>query len=419
MDISDEIGRLQQKSQTLAKEIYAKLTPWQTALVARHPQRPYTLDYVREIFTDFHELHGDRMYADDQSIIGGLARFNGMPCMVIGHQKGRDTRNAPRATSACPARGLSQGAAPDAPGREIQPARVHLRGHARRLSRHRRRRARQSEAIGHNLYAMAELKVPVIVTIIGEGGSGGALAIAVGNAVLMLQYATYAVISPEGCASILWRSADKAPEAAEALAIIAPRLKDLGLVDRVVNEPVGGAHRDPASWPACAPRAGRRPAPAAGHDARAARGAAHPAPAVLRRLPGSARLIRAGAGLVAGAAAEVHAPRSAMNTPTAPDAMPSARAGWLPFPCAFPGPGRGAATGAGRPARAPAAHGRGRQRRRRFGHAGAACGRHRREQGIDLLLFHVHHGLQDAADAWSEQTRALARLLACRRTRRA
>ena len=303
VDISDEIGRLQQKSQTLAKEIYAKLTPWQTALVARHPQRPYTLDYVREIFTDFHELHGDRMYADDQSIIGGLARFNGMPCMVIGHQKGRDTERAarnfgmPRPEGYRKALRLMRLAEKfnlpvftfvDTPG-AYPGIGAEERG--------------QSEAIGHNLYAMAELKVPVIVTIIGEGGSGGALAIAVGNAVLMLQYATYAVISPEGCASILWRSADKAPEAAEALAIIAPRLKDLGLVDRVVNEPVGGAHRDPASWPACCARAGRRPAPAAGHDARAARGAAHPAPAVLRRLPGSARLIRAGAGLVAGAAA--------------------------------------------------------------------------------------------------------------------
>ncbi|MGH8816329.1 MAG: acetyl-CoA carboxylase carboxyltransferase subunit alpha, partial [Achromobacter pestifer] len=246
VDISDEIGRLQQKSQTLAKEIYAKLTPWQTALVARHPQRPYTLDYVREMFTDFHELHGDRMYADDQSIIGGLARFNGTPCMVIGHQKGRDTkeraarnfgmprpegyRKALRLMRLAEKFGIPVFTFVDTPG-AYPGIGAEERG--------------QSEAIGHNLYAMAELKVPVICTIIGEGGSGGALAIAVGNAVLMLQYATYAVISPEGCASILWRSADKAPDAAEALAIIAPRLKDLGLVDRVVNEPVGGAHRDP------------------------------------------------------------------------------------------------------------------------------------------------------------------------------
>ena len=246
VDISEEIGRLQQKSQNLAKEIYSKLTPWQTALVARHPQRPYTLDYVREIFTDFHELHGDRMYADDLSIVGGMARFNGSPCMVIGHQKGRDTkeraarnfgmprpegyRKALRLMRLAEKFGMPVFTFVDTPG-AYPGIGAEERG--------------QSEAIGHNLYAMAGLKVPIISTIIGEGGSGGALAIAVGNAVLMLQYSTYSVISPEGCASILWRSADKAPDAAEALAITAPRLKDLGLIDRVVNEPVGGAHRDP------------------------------------------------------------------------------------------------------------------------------------------------------------------------------
>jgi len=246
VDISEEIGRLQQKSQALAKDIYAKLTPWQTALVARHPQRPYTLDYVREIFTDFHELHGDRMYADDLSIVGGLARFNGSPCMVIGHQKGRDTkeramrnfgmprpegyRKAMRLMRLAEKFGLPVFTFVDTPG-AYPGIGAEERG--------------QSEAIGRNLYVMAELKVPIIVTIIGEGGSGGALAIAVGNAVLMLQYSTYSVISPEGCASILWRSADKAPEAAEALAITAPRLKELGLIDRVINEPIGGAHRDP------------------------------------------------------------------------------------------------------------------------------------------------------------------------------
>lgn len=247
VDISDEINRLQQKSQKLAQEIYGKLTPWQTALVARHPQRPYTLDYVREIFTDFHELHGDRMYADDPSIVGGLARFNGASCMVIGHQKGRDTRERalrnfgmPRPEGYRKALRLMRLAEKfqipvftfvDTPG-AYPGIGAEERG--------------QSEAIGHNLYAMAELKVPIISTIIGEGGSGGALAIAVANAVLMLQYSTYSVISPEGCASILWRSADKAPEAAAALAITASRLKELGLVDRVVNEPVGGAHRDPS-----------------------------------------------------------------------------------------------------------------------------------------------------------------------------
>ncbi len=246
VDISDEVSRLQLKSQTLAKNIYAKLTPWQTALVARHPQRPYTLDYVREIFTDFHEMHGDRMYADDQSIVGGMARFNGQPCMVIGHQKGRDTKERAMRNFGMPR--------PEGYRKALRLMRlaekfqlpiftfVDTPGAYPGIGAEERG---QSEAIGHNLYAMAELKVPIISTIIGEGGSGGALAIAVGDAVMMLQYATYAVISPEGCASILWRSADKAPVAAEALAITAPRLKELGLIDRVVNEPIGGAHRDP------------------------------------------------------------------------------------------------------------------------------------------------------------------------------
>jgi len=204
------------------------------------------MDYVREMFTDFHELHGDRMYADDQSIVGGMARFNGVACMVLGHQKGRDTKERamrnfgmPRPEGYRKAMRLMRLAEKfdlpvftfvDTPG-AYPGIGAEERG--------------QSEAIGHSIYAMAELKVPIVTTIIGEGGSGGALAIAVANTVLMLQYATYAVISPEGCASILWRSADKASEAAEALAITAPRLKDLGLIDRVVNEPVGGAHRDP------------------------------------------------------------------------------------------------------------------------------------------------------------------------------
>jgi len=248
VDISDEVNRLQQKSQALAKSIYAKLTPWQTALVARHPQRPYTLDYVREIFTDFHELHGDRMYADDPSIVGGMARFNGAPCMVIGHQKGRDTRERARRNFGMPR--------PEGYRKALRLMRlaekfklpiftfVDTPGAYPGIGAEERG---QSQAIGHNLYAMAELQVPIISTIIGEGGSGGALAIAVGDAVMMLQYATYAVISPEGCASILWRSSEKAPVAAEALAITAPRLKELGLIDRVVNEPTGGAHRDPVT----------------------------------------------------------------------------------------------------------------------------------------------------------------------------
>ena len=246
VDISDEINRLQQKSQSLAKDIYSKLTPWQTALVARHPQRPYTLDYVREIFTDFHELHGDRMYADDLSIVGGMARFNGTACMVIGHQKGRDTKERAARNFGMPR--------PEGYRKALRLMRlaekfnlpvftfVDTPGAYPGIGAEERG---QSEAIGHNLYAMAELKVPIISTIIGEGGSGGALAIAVGNVVLMLQYSTYAVISPEGCASILWRSPEKTADAAAALAITAPSLKEFGLIDRIVNEPIGGAHRDP------------------------------------------------------------------------------------------------------------------------------------------------------------------------------
>lgn len=246
VDISEEIERLVKKSQQLTKDIYAKLTPWQVSQIARHPQRPYTMDYVREIFTDFHELHGDRTFADDQSIVGGLARFNGQACMVIGHQKGRDTkeramrnfgmpkpegyRKAMRLMKVAEKFGLPIFTFVDTPG-AFPGIDAEERG--------------QSEAIGHNLYVMAELKVPLIATIIGEGGSGGALAIAVGDSVLMLQYATYSVISPEGCASILWKTADRAADAAEALGLTAHRLKAIGLIDKIVNEPLGGAHRDP------------------------------------------------------------------------------------------------------------------------------------------------------------------------------
>jgi acetyl-CoA carboxylase carboxyl transferase subunit alpha len=246
LDISEEIERLAKKSQALTKEIYAKLTPWQVAQVARHPQRPYTLDYVQMLFSGFEELHGDRVYADDASIVGGLARFDGEPCVVIGHQKGRDTkekivrnfgmprpegyRKALRLMTLAEKFSLPVFTFVDTPG-AYPGIDAEERG--------------QSEAIGRNLFAMAQLKTPVIVTVIGEGGSGGALAIAVGDVVMMLQYATYSVISPEGCASILWKSAEKAPEAAESLGITASRLKTLGLIDRVVNEPLGGAHRDP------------------------------------------------------------------------------------------------------------------------------------------------------------------------------
>jgi len=245
-DISDEIQRLTKRSQTLTKDIYGKLTPWQVAQVARHPQRPYTLDYVQALFTHFEELHGDRVFSDDASVVGGLARFNGEPCMVVGHQKGRDTkekilrnfgmpkpegyRKALRLMKLAEKFGLPLFTFVDTPG-AYPGIDAEERG--------------QSEAIGRNLFEMARLRTQVVVTIIGEGGSGGALAIAVGDAVLMLQYATYSVISPEGCASILWRSAEKAPEAADALGITASRLKTLGLIDRIVPEPLGGAHRDP------------------------------------------------------------------------------------------------------------------------------------------------------------------------------
>lgn len=247
VDISEEIDRLQGKSAQLTKDIYAKLTPWQISQVARHPQRPYTLDYLSLIFTDFEELHGDRAFADDHAIVGGLARFNGQPVMVIGHQKGRDTkekiyrnfgmprpegyRKALRLMKLAEKFGIPVMTFVDTPG-AYPGIDAEERG--------------QSEAIGRNLYVMAELKVPVIVTIIGEGGSGGALAIAVGDTVQMLQYSTYSVISPEGCASILWKSAEKAPEAAETMGITAQRLKTLGLIDKVINEPLGGAHRDHA-----------------------------------------------------------------------------------------------------------------------------------------------------------------------------
>ena len=245
LDISEEIRRLQKKSQTLTKDIYAKLNAWQVSQVARHPQRPYTLDYVAGLFTDFSELHGDRAFADDAAIVGGIARFNGEPVMVIGHQKGRDTKEKIHRNFGMPRpegyrkalrlmRLAEKFALPiftfiDTPG-AYPGIGAEERG--------------QSEAIARNLYVMAELRTPVICSIVGEGGSGGALAIGVGDRTLILQYSTYSVISPEGCASILWKSADKASVAAETLAITADRLKANGLVDRIVEEPLGGAQRD-------------------------------------------------------------------------------------------------------------------------------------------------------------------------------
>ena len=245
LDISEEIARLQKKSEGLTKTLYAKLTPSQIAMVARHPQRPYALDYIMSIFNDFEELHGDRVFADDAAIVGGLARFHGQSVMVIGHQKGRDTKEKIRRNFGMPH--------PEGYRKALRLMKlaekfsipvmtlVDTTGAWPGIGAEERG---QSEAIGRNLYEMTRLRVPIIVTVIGEGGSGGALAIAVGDCVNMLQYATYSVISPEGCASILWKTAERASDAAEALGITAPRLKALGLIDRVVSEPVGGAHRD-------------------------------------------------------------------------------------------------------------------------------------------------------------------------------
>ena len=256
VDISEEIDRLGKKSLQLTKDIYSSLTPWQVTQIARHPQRPYTLDYLGEIFTDFQELHGDRSFADDQSIVGGLARFNGQSCMVLGHQKGRDTkerglrnfgmsrpegyRKALRLMKLAEKFNLPIFTFVDTPG-AYPGIGAEERG--------------QSEAIGRNIFEMAQLEVPIIVTIIGEGGSGGALAISVGDQLLMLQYSIYSVISPEGCASILWKTAERASDAADALGITAHRLKALGLVDKIVNEPVGGAHRETKQMAALLKRA--------------------------------------------------------------------------------------------------------------------------------------------------------------------
>jgi acetyl-CoA carboxylase carboxyl transferase subunit alpha len=245
VDISEEIEQLAKKSLQLTKDIYSDLTPWQITKIARHAERPYTLDYITECFTDYVEMHGDRHFADDQSIVGGLARFNGNACMVLGHQKGRDTkeraarnfgmsrpegyRKALRLMKTAEKFKLPVFTFVDTPG-AFPGMDAEERG--------------QSEAIGRNIFEMAQLEVPIITTIIGEGGSGGALAISVADQVLMLQYSIYSVISPEGCASILWKTSDRAQDAAEQLGITAHRLKALGLIDKIVNEPVGGAHRD-------------------------------------------------------------------------------------------------------------------------------------------------------------------------------
>lgn len=245
INISEEISRLQEKSQQLTESIFSKLTAWQISQLARHPQRPYSLDYIERIFTDFTELHGDRTFSDDLAIVGGIGRLKGSPVMVIGHQKGRDTKEKIRRNFGMPrpegyrkALRLMQLAERfklpivtfiDTPG-AYPGIDAEERG--------------QSEAIARNLFVMAKLKTPIVCTIIGEGGSGGALAIGVGDQVMMMQYSTYSVISPEGCSTILWKSAGNAELAAESMGITATRLKELGLIDRIIDEPLGGAHRD-------------------------------------------------------------------------------------------------------------------------------------------------------------------------------
>lgn len=245
ININEEMARLEAKSRSLTESIFASLTSWQISQIARHPLRPYTLDYVECIFTDFQELHGDRSFADDTAIVGGLARLEHRPVMVIGHQKGRDTKEKLRRNFGMPR--------PEGYRKALRLMRMAERfelpiltfidtpGAYPGIGAEERG---QSEAIARNLMEMSRLRVPVICTVIGEGGSGGALAIGVGDRVSMLQYSTYSVISPEGCASILWKSADKASDAAEAMGITSERLEKLQLIDKIIEEPLGGAHRD-------------------------------------------------------------------------------------------------------------------------------------------------------------------------------
>ena len=248
LNISDEIARLQDKSNTLTESIFGNLTSWQIARLARHPRRPYTLDYLEHIFTEFEELHGDRHFSDDAAIVGGTARLDGKPVMVIGHQKGREVREKVRRNFGMPRPEGYRKAC-----RLMEMAErfkmpiltfIDTPGAYPGIDAEERN---QSEAIAWNLRVMARLKTPIIATVIGEGGSGGALAIGVCDQLNMLQYSTYSVISPEGCASILWKTADKAADAAEAMGITAERLKSLNIVDKVIQEPLGGAHRDPAA----------------------------------------------------------------------------------------------------------------------------------------------------------------------------
>ncbi len=247
VNIQDELSRLEAKSQQLTRNIFTNLTPWQITQLARHPQRPYTLDYVNMIFTDWQELHGDRMYGDDAAIVGGLARLADRPVMLIGHQKGRDTKERVRRNYGMPK--------PEGYRKALRLMRLAERfrlplitmidtpGAYPGIGSEERG---QSEAIARNLFEMSVLRIPIISVVIGEGGSGGALAIGVCDRLLMLQYSTYSVISPEGCASILWKSADKKEVAADAMGLTAERLSRLGLIDEVLPEPLGGAHRNAA-----------------------------------------------------------------------------------------------------------------------------------------------------------------------------
>jgi acetyl-CoA carboxylase carboxyl transferase subunit alpha len=246
VNIGEEIARLRAKSRALTNSIFANLTQWQIAQLARHPQRPYSLDYISTLFTDFQELHGDRMYADDHAIVAGPARLDGKPVMIIGQQKGRDTKERVRRNYGMPKpEGYRKALRLMRMAEKFQMPLITLIDTSGAYPGVGAEERGQSEAIARNLFEMASLKIPVICVVIGEGGSGGALAIGVGDRLLMLQYSIYSVISPEGCAGILWRSADKKELAAEAMGISAERIAKLGIVDEVVKEPLGGAHRDP------------------------------------------------------------------------------------------------------------------------------------------------------------------------------
>ena len=246
LDISKELTQLEAKTEKLLHEIYDNLNAWQISQVSRHPQRPYTLDYIEKLFEDFEELHGDRAFADDPAIVGGFASFEGMPVMVIGHQKGRDVKERQHRNFGMPKpEGYRKALRLYRLAEKFNVPIVTLIDTPGAYPGINAEERGQSEAIARNLYVMAELKVPMIGIVIGEGGSGGALALGVVDQLIMLQFATYSVISPEGCASILWKSADKASVAAETLGITATRLKELGLIDTILPEPLGGAHRNP------------------------------------------------------------------------------------------------------------------------------------------------------------------------------